>query len=257
MKVAIIQLGINDEETKEQRLLRVEGIIEELEGTDLIILPELWNIGFFSYEKYHSESETLDGDLVSRLSEKARKTNSYIFTGSFVEQRNGRFYNTCVLLDRKGQIAGDYSKIHLFGNGSAETKLLSPGEKVDVINTDFGKVGLSICYDLRFPELYRRMADQGAEVIISCAAWPYPRVENWDVLNKARAIENQCYYLACGCAGSSQGKPFIGRSMVVDPWGTVVTNASEREMVLKTEIYPENVAKIREEFTPLKDRVLK
>lgn len=257
MKVAIIQLGINDEETKEQRLSRVEGIIEELEGTDLIILPELWNIGFFSYEKYHAESETLDGELVSRLSVKARKTNSYIFTGSFVEQRNGKFYNTCVLLDRKGQIAGDYSKIHLFGYGSAETKLLSPGEKVEVINTDFGKVGLSICYDLRFPELYRRMSDQGAEVIISCAAWPYPRVENWDVLNKARAIENQCYYLACGCAGYSKGKPFIGRSMVVDPWGTVVTNASEREMVLKTEIYPENVAKIREEFTPLKDRVLK
>ncbi|SKC70607.1 carbon-nitrogen family hydrolase [Maledivibacter halophilus] len=257
MKIAIIQLGINDEETKEQRLLRVEGIIDKLKGSDLIILPELWNIGFFSYERYHTESETLDGELVSRLSAKARKKNSYIFTGSFVEERNGKFYNTCVLLDRRGQIIGDYSKIHLFGYGSKERELLSAGEKIEVIDTEFGKVGLSICYDLRFPELYRRMADKGAEIIISCAAWPYPRVENWDVLNKARAIENQCYYLASGCAGTSKGKAFIGRSMVVDPWGTVVTSASERETILKAEIYPENVPKIREEFTPLKDRILK
>lgn len=258
MKVATIQLGLNDEETKKQTFTRVEGIIDGLENdTDLIILPEMWSTGFFSFETYHSESETLEGELVSILAAKAKEKNAYIYTGTFVEKDNGKYYNACVLLDRKGEIVGHYRKIHLFGYGSAESKLLSAGEKVEVVDTDFGKVGMSICYDLRFPELYRKMVDKGAEVIISCAAWPYPRVENWDVLNKARAIENQCYYLTCGCAGYSEGKPFIGRSMVIDPWGTVVANASERETILKSEIYPENVAKIREEFTPLKDRVLK
>lgn len=257
MKVAIIQLGINDEETKKQRIDRVEKIIDGLKETDLIVLPELWNIGFFSFKKYKEESEALEGYTVGRLAAKAREIGANIFTGSFIEQRAGKFYNTAVLLDREGKIIGQYSKIHLFGYGSAERELLSPGEEVEVADTEFGKVGFGICYDLRFPELYRKMVDKGAEIIINCSAWPYPRVEHWNILNRVRAIENQCYFLSCGCAGYSDGKPFIGRSMIIDPWGTVISSAAERETILKTEIYPESVTKIREEFTPLKDRVFK
>lgn len=257
MKISTIQLGINDDENREQRFSRVERIIDTLEETDFVLLPELWAIGFFSYDRYKSESEALKGETFSRLSEKAKKIGAYIFGGSFVENRGGNYYNTSILINRQGELVGNYSKIHLFGYGSEERKILSPGEKIVVVDTEFGKIGLTICYDLRFPEIYRKLIDNDAEIILNCSAWPYPRTENWTDLNKVRAIENQAYFLSCGCAGYSKGKPFIGRSMVVDPWGTVVGSASERETVLKTEIYPETVKQIRKEFTPLKDRVLK
>lgn len=257
MKVAVIQLGINDEENKEQRVQRVENIMDSLEGTDLIVLPELWNIGFFNFDKYKEESETLEGYTVQRLAHKAKELGSYIFTGSFVEQRGENFYNTAVFLNRNGEIIGKYSKIHLFGYGSAEREILSAGDNIQVVDTEFGKIGMAICYDLRFPELYRKIVDQDAKIIINCAAWPYPRIEHWDMLNKVRAIENQCYFITCGCAGSNKGKAFIGRSMVLDPWGTVLSSGAERETILKVEILPETVDEIRREFTPLQDRVFK
>lgn len=252
MKVATIQLSINACESKKERIKRVEGIIDQLEGSDLILLPELWNVGFFSFDNYRTESETMQGETVTMLSEKAKKLGAYIFSGSFIEKHNEKLYNASVLIDDKGKIVGHYRKIHLFGYGSKERELLSPGDKIEVVDTSFGKIGLSICYDLRFPELFRRMVDKGAEIILNCAAWPYPRVEHWNILNQVRAIENQCYFLSCSCAGEK----FIGRSMVVDPWGTIVSSASERETILKSEIFPENVRKIRSEFTALKDRVL-
>ncbi|MBA1336020.1 MAG: hypothetical protein HPY66_1839 [Firmicutes bacterium] len=257
MKVAVIQLGINDNENKEQKISRVENIIDSLDTVDLMVLPEMWPVGFFNFDKYKQESETLDGHIVSRLSAKAKQKNAYIYSGTFPENKNGKCYNTCVLIDRQGKVIGDYQKIHLFGYGSKEREVLSAGEKITVVDTEFGKIGLSICYDIRFPELFRRMVDKGAEIIINCAAWPYPRVENWTVLNQARAIENQCYFITCGCAGSNNGKAFIGRSMITDPWGTTIASAAERETIIKAEIYPENVSKIRDEFTPLKDRVIK
>lgn len=257
MKIAIIQLGMDDNLNKEQKIFHVESIIDSLGEADLIVLPEMWSVGFFNFERYKEESEPLNGNIISRLSEKARQKSVYIYSGTFPENKNGKYYNTCALIDRSGKVIGDYQKIHLFGYGSKEREILSAGEKITVVDTEFGKIGLSICYDLRFPELYRCMADKGAEIIISCAAWPYPRVENWTVLNLARAIENQCYLITCGCAGSNNGNAFVGRSMIVDPWGSIVTSAAERETILRAEISPQNVSEIREEFTPLKDRVIK
>lgn len=257
MKLAVIQLGINDEESKEQKIQRVESIIDHLEDIDLIVLPELWNIGFFNFDQYKEKSESLEGLTVSRLSQKAKEKNVYIFTGSFVEKRGDKYYNTAVLLNREGDRVGGYSKIHLFGYGSAEREILDAGKKIEVVDTEFGKIGFGICYDLRFPEIYRKMVDKGAEIIINCTAWPYPRVEHWNILNQARAIENQCYFINCSCAGQSKGKAFIGRSMILDPWGSIVNIAAERETVLIAEINPKSVKEIREDFTPIKDRVIK
>lgn len=256
MKIATIQLAINDEESKEEKIRRVETILQNLKEVDLVLLPELWNVGFFSFDKYREQAETLSGETLTRLCKMAKKIGAYIFTGSFVEKREENYFNTCALIDKQGKLVGNYSKMHLFGYGSAEREILSPGKNITVVDTEFGKIGLSICYDIRFPELYRKMVDKGAEIMINCAAWPYPRVENWTTLNIARAIENQSYFLSCVCAGASQGKNFIGRSMVIDPWGTVVSSAGERETVMMTEIHPEQVVAIREDFTPLKDRVI-
>ena len=257
MRLATVQLGIRPGETPAARFDRVEALLRGLKGADLILLPELWKVGFFSFDDYRASAEPLEGETVTRLGAVARELGSYLFTGSFIEHRGDRCYNTCALLDRQGGLAAHYSKVHLFGYGSREREVLSSGDKVVTADTDFGRVGLSICYDLRFPELYRKLAEQGAEVLINCAAWPYPRVESWTCLNMARAMENQAYFLSCCCAGGEPGKQFIGRSMVVDPWGTPVAAAGERETVLITDIHPEAVATIREEFTPLKDRVFR
>jgi predicted amidohydrolase len=256
MKIAILQLSFGDEESKSTRIARVEEIIAEAQPTDLVLLPEVWNIGYYSFDRYMSESETLEGETVSRLSAMAKKYSTYIFSGSFIEREGDKLYNSAVLLDPQGDICGSYRKIHLFGLGSDERKVLSAGDKISVIDTKFGKIGLSICYDLRFPELHRRMSAQGAEIILSCAAWGYPRVENWLILNRARAIENQCYYLTCGCAGTSFGKSYIGRSQAIDPWGNVVASAGEQETILKFEINPKQVANARQQLSFLRDRVL-
>lgn len=257
MHIALIQLEISDHESKLQRLERVEKLIDEINGAGLIALPELWNIGFFNFEDYHQQSETLQGETISRMAAKAREKNAYILAGSIVEKAEKRFYNTTVLLNPEGKILSTYRKIHLYGYGSKEAKLLSPGQEVVTANTDFGKVGLATCYDLRFPELYRRMVDQGAEIFLSTAGWPYPRVEHWVHLHFARAIENQAYLISCNSAGLQKGAQYLGRSMVIDPWGVAVASAGMHETVIQTKIDPHLVKAVREEFPPLADRKLK
>ena len=257
MRIALIQLEINDRENKLQRLERVEKMLDEVDGAGLILLPELWNIGFFNFDNYHRESETLQGETINRMAAKAREKNAYILAGSIVEKMEERFYNTTVLLGPKGEILSTYRKIHLYGYGSRESKLLTPGQEIVTVDTDFGKVGLATCYDLRFPELYRRMVDQGAEIFLSTAGWPYPRVEHWVYLHFARAIENQAYLISCNSAGLQNGAQYLGRSMVLDPWGVAVVSAGMHEAVVQTEIDPHLVKAVREEFPPLADRKLK
>ena len=198
MKVAIVQFAVNDEESKEQKIIRMEGILDNLKGTDLIVLPELWNIGFFAYEEYAKQSELLTGPTFSSLARKAKELGSYIFTGSISEQDGDKCYNTAGLIDREGRLLGTYRKMHLF---AAERQYMERGDKPVVIDTEFGKIGMSICYDIRFPELFRKEVEMGAEILVNCAGWPYPRVESWNMLHPVRAMENQCYMLSCCCAG--------------------------------------------------------
>ena len=123
--------------------------------------------------------------------------------------------------------------------------------------TDFGRVGLACCYDLRFPELFRRMVDQGAEFFLVCSAWPYPRLESWIMLNRVRALENEAFLVSSNCVGITRGKQFVGHSMVVDPWGAIVAGAGDEETVVRAEVDPGMVARVRSVFPPLRDRVLR
>src|SRR5439155_24516947 len=130
---------------------------------------------------------------------------AYLFTGSFVERAGDRLFNTCLLLDARGEVVARYRKIHLFGYQSEEHRLLERGEEVVVAGTPWGRAGLSLCYDLRFPALYRRMIDEGAEFFLVAAAWPAARLEPWILLNRVRALENQAFLFSCNGAGSSGG----------------------------------------------------
>ncbi len=254
MRVASIQLEIPDGETKEARVARAAGLVEQQAGADLVLLPEIWNVGYFDFDGYEAGAEALDGPTVSRMADAARSAGTWLLAGSIVERDGGRLYNTAVLLDRTGKVAGTYRKMHLFGYGSREPEILTRGERLGVVDTEFGRVGISTCYDLRFPELYRAMLDAGARMFLVPSAWPYPRVEAWEVLNRARALENQCWLISANCTGGS-GAGFLGRSMVVDPWGTAVASAGAPPAVIVTEIDPELVGRVRTAFRQLDDRV--
>lgn len=256
MKIASIQLEIKENEAKIARINRVESMIDKLKGQDLIVLPETWATGYFAFDRYVDESEVINGEFVQRFSSKAKEVQSYLFAGSFIERNNGKFYNTSVLFSPDGDLIGTYRKIHLFRYGSQEGKILTRGNEITVVDTDFGKVGLSTCYDLRFPELYRAQVDLGAELLLVTSAWPHARLEHWKIFNTARALENQCFLISSNCVGNTHGVHLGGHSQVVDPWGIVMASGGDEETIVKTEIDPSQIAHIRETFPNLKHRVL-
>jgi predicted amidohydrolase len=257
LKVASLQLNINDGQTKEERIAYALKQMEQARGAELMLLPEIWNIGYFSFDEYETLSEPLTGPTVNAVRGKARELGCHVFAGSFVEKEGSKLYNTSVFLDGKGEIIATYRKMHLFSYGSREAELLSPGLEVVTVKTAWATFGLSTCYDLRFPELYRRMMEKGAEIFLVAAAWPFPRLANWVTLNQARALENICYLISCNCCGASRGQRFLGHSLVVDPWGVIMAGSAEEERIVKAEIEPASVQKTRAVFPPLQDRVLK
>jgi predicted amidohydrolase len=256
MKITSIQLGMKDR-PKEETVAHALGLVDRAAESDLILLPEIWPCGFFSFERYRSDSESLDGPTVTAFKQKARDHNAHILMGSLVENQGEQFYNTSVFIDPRGEIAACYRKIHLFGYQSDETRLLTPGQEVVVSDTPWGVCGFSTCYDLRFPELFRRMVDQGARFFFVASAWPHVRLDAWQLFNRARAHENLAFLISCNAAGSNGGKQYAGNSMIVDPLGQVVVQGSEQEQLVSAEIDPGLVDSVRQDFSALDDRVFK
>jgi predicted amidohydrolase len=162
--------------------------------------------------------------------------------------------NTAVLFDADGERRLVYRKHHLFGYESAEAELLVPGEAVPTADLLGHTVGVTTCYDLRFPELYRRLVDDGATVVLVPSAWPYPRVEHWKLLPRARALENLLYVGAANGSASFDDAALVGRSTVYDPWGTPVATCGDDPAIVYADCDPERVAEVREEFPALRDR---
>ena len=256
MRIASIQLNVV-EASKEKALEHASQMIRQCRGADLILLPELWNIGFMSFDRYRSEAETQEGPTLTLLRALARELSCHIHTGSFVEKRGDRFYNSSFLLDPTGEILGCYQKIHLFTYQSQEADILTPGTSVTVIPATFGKFGLATCYDLRFPEFFRKMIDQGAEFFLISSAWPYPRLEHWLLLNRTRALENLSYLISSNCVGINRGIRFVGHSQVVDPTGQIIAGSDDEECIVWAEVSREIVLRVRSEFPALRDRVFK
>lgn len=249
ISVAAIQMAIT-KETDEQRLARVKRLLEALERTDLVLLPELWRVGYFDFASYSKKAETLDGETVSFLKGTAAQLGAYLLGGSIVERSGEKLYNTAVLLNPEGELIGTYRKSHLLSVRSQERDLLTPGEEIRVVRTTIGTLGLAICYDLRFPELFRAMSERRAEVFLIPACWPSVRSEAWDCLCQARAAENQAIVVAC----NATGKSLLGRSMVVDPWGVKVASLGGEEGILRAEIDLLALRAFREEFPAWRER---
>ena len=254
-KVASIQLWIGEED-KSRRIERVESLLDQAKGANLVILPEIWNIGYFSFDLYSKESETVSGETARRMSQKAKEHGFYLHTGSFVEEEDGKLFNTSLLFNPEGKLIARYRKIHLFGYRSQESQILSRGSEVVVVETPLGKIGICTCYDLRFPELFRMMLNKGAELFLVASGWPYPRLEHWLMFNRIRAIENSAFLISSNCAGKNRGTQFCGHSMIVDPWGTILASGGDEECIIQAEIDIEKVSSVRGEFPVVKDRIL-
>jgi predicted amidohydrolase len=253
MKIASIQMSVVEGD-KAATIDKAIVNIHRCESADLIILPEIWNIGFMSFDRYIPEAENGEAQTLTRLRESAKKIGAYLHSGSFVEEKNGKYYNSSYLISPEGKILANYLKIHLFGYNSRETQLLTPGDEIVVAETHLGKIGLATCYDLRFPELFRKMVAQGAEIFLVCSAWPYPRLEHWLMLNRVRALENQCFLVSSNSVGFNQGIQFVGHSMITDPWGTILASAGDTEVTIKAEIDLDHLKAARQQFPALADR---
>ncbi len=261
LNIAIIQLQLDDRESRAERIRRVEEHFSLLAGEavqpQVVVLPEIWATGFFNFDRYHRESEPLDGEIFSMLAPWAEKIGCYIVGGSIIEQGDQAYYNTSLVIDPTGSLAGTYRKIHLFGYQAEESRLLQAGKEPLVLKTEFGTWGFSTCYDLRFPELYRFMVDGGTDLFFVVAAWPRARLEHWVLLNRTRALENLGNLCACNCSGTIRGTELGGNSLVVDPWGEVKARGGLQEEIIRVDVNPGLPGAVRRKFPALSDRRLR
>lgn len=260
-QVKIIQLEVSGQESRPARFTRVESMLgqmaDQVEPPQAIMLPEIWGTGFFNFDRYQAESEALEGETYNRLAPYAEKIGCYLLAGSIIEQDGGAYYNTTLIIGPDGSLCGSYRKIHLFGYQSMESQILTAGSEIYTLRTKYGAWGFSTCYDLRFPELYRKMSESGVEIIFVVAAWPLARLDHWLLLSRCRALENLSYLVACNCVGYMAGQTFGGNSLAVDPWGEVIVRAGTEEELLTIDIDPQQPAAVRTAFPALGDRKIR
>ncbi|MEU3721586.1 carbon-nitrogen family hydrolase [Streptomyces sp. NPDC031705] len=257
MRASLIQIAVTDGESAASRRLRAAELVREQGDCDLVVLPELWTVGAFAYEQFETEAEPLDGPTYEVMSKAARDAGVWLHAGSVVERAgDGSLYNTALVLSPSGELAASYRKIHRFGFDQGEAVLMSAGDSLTTVTLPEQTLGLATCYDLRFPELFRGLVDAGATTMVVAAGWPARRREHWTLLNRARAVEDQAYVLACATAGTHAGVEQSGHSLVVDPWGEVLAEAGPGEAVLTVDLDPAKVAQTRDQFPALKDRAL-
>jgi len=263
MLIAVVQM--NSQEDKKKNLQKAEKLIDEAasKGTKVVALPEMFNF-LGPGKELSSQAENIPGPTIERMSNKAMQYKIYILCGSISEKSTefDKPFNTSVLIDPQGEIIARYRKIHLFNLEIKEDPLykestfIQSGREIVNIDTKLTKFGLSICYDLRFPELYRKLTFNGARVILIPAAFTlHTGKDHWESLIRARAIENQVYIIAPNQIGSHlPGKQCYGKSMIVDPWGIVMSKASDKEMVIYAELDLSYQDEIRKELPSLLNR---
>ncbi len=219
-------------------------------GSDLVLFPELWSTGG-DLANWERHAAPLGGGLFSKLADLASELGLAI-GGSILERHDGRAYNTFALFGARGEQLAVYRKLHLFAL-MQEDKWLAAGDTPTLLEASWGRTGLAICYDLRFGELFRHYALAGAEIVLLPAMWPAARSAHWDILLRARAIENQMFIAAVNVAGRIGDETFSGGSAVIDPLGKALVTADERPALLTTDIDMDEVSTTRENMPVLTD----
>jgi len=263
LRVACVQLNSSTE--KADNLERAERLVARAAstGADLVLLPEKWNaIGLV--DTLRAAAEPLEGgETVTAMADWARRHGITVVGGSITEQREGheKLSNTSCVFDPSGDLVAVYRKIHMFdvevgGHVYRESDAEEPGDETVLCEVQGWKIGLSVCYDLRFPELYRILAVEGAETLTVPAAFTlYTGKDHWELLLRARAVENQCFVLAANEWGVHEGgKASYGRSTIVDPWGVVLATASDEDTVITAELDRGLLERVRRDLPSLANR---
>ncbi|PKV95503.1 MULTISPECIES: carbon-nitrogen family hydrolase [Amycolatopsis] len=263
LRVAVIQMRYVEDEPVASRLRRAADLVCSAGDASLVVLPELWAHGGFAYASWARHAEELDGALCSELAALARRRRIWLHGGSFIEREAGvsepRLWNTAPVFDPSGSQCAGYRKIHRFGFAAGEPRLLTAGTSTSAFDLAVPgsatvRAGLSTCYDLRFPELYRELVDQGVELNLVAAAWPEARIAHWAALGRARAIENQTVVAQCNLVGVDNGVVLGGRSQIIDANGDVVAMAGDSEEVIVADVDITALRRMRADFPVLADR---
>ena len=225
-------------------------------SADLIVLPELWATGWDcpNFEKY---AEDFDNSVyIEYIQELSLKYNSNVIGGSAILKKdNQKIRNTCVITNRKGEIISTYDKFHLFSlRGESEGTYLEDGEGPVIVSTDIGRIGISTCYDIRFPEMFRLYAFNDTDLMVNMAAWPLNFFEEYKILSQARAIENQTFFInACITGKINEKYDFSGGSMIINHRGVIMDKLDREEKVLTSFIDLGTIKEYREQMPILKD----
>ncbi len=256
-RVALLQVSSDASESAPDRIERVLGMLEEtLPQADIAVLPELWISGAFDLPLAREVAAPLDFPVLERIRAMAKAADTWVHAGSYAERLpDGRTFNTAVLIGPDGEIVATYRKRHLFGFATGERTLITAGDALIVAETPLGHTGIATCYDLRFPEMFRDLVEAGAETFLVASGWPTPRIGHWDVLTRARAIEDQAWMVACNGVGSHADITLGGHSIVIDPQGNVIAEAGDEETVLFADVEPGRAREWREAFPVLDDRL--
>lgn len=250
LRAAAIQFNVKQGDV-DANLAQVRAALKRVaaQGANLAVLPEMWSSGF-AYKNLNELAQRTAG-IVEELLALSRELK-LVIVGSMPEPNGDKVFNTVFLADN-GTLAGVYRKIHLFSL-LGEDRAFSGGNRWLLAETSIGKVGVIICYDLRFPELSRRLAVEGAQVICIPAQWPRPREEHWHTLLRARAIENQLFVVACNACGPIGKLDLFGMSMVIDPKGEVLAEAGDGEGEIVADLDMQAMADWRAQIPCFNDR---
>jgi len=249
MRIGLVQYNPawEDKTANQSKILGL--LAKQSHNTDLLVFPELTLTGFtMRSQKY---AELLHGPTIAFFKNLANDNKTDVIFG-MIEQEDKHYYNTLVHLSSSSDLKAVYRKIHPF-SFSGENRFYQNGSLPVITEIDGHKIGLSICYDLRFPELFRIYAKENIAAIINIANWPVQRIGHWQALIRARAIENLCYFYAVNRVGKDKGNTYTGRSMIVDPTGSDVVCAGAREMIYVADLNWHFVSEVRVKFPFLKD----
>lgn len=256
MRVACLQMNMELGHS-EENLLHAEVLIRKAmqvqEKPDVLVLPETWNTGFFPKKDLRALSFE-DGDRVkAEIGALAKEYQVNLVAGSVSNRRAGKVYNTAYIFNRSGDCIASYDKTHLF-TPMAEEKYYTRGDHLCSFMLDDVQCGIVICYDLRFPELIRKLALQGLEMLFVVAQWPRERIFHLRTLTAARAIENQSYVICCNACGTAENTIYGGHSAIIDPLGETLSLAGEGEEIIQTDCDIQSLKAIREKIPVFNDR---
>lgn len=253
--IAAVQFGVTT--NREQNIEQAFSLLSDIdEDVDLIALPEMFTyvpLEEDSHEQVQAQAEPLKGDVLSRLQDVAHEKNAVVVGGSFLTTDGDDIHNTAPVIDSNGEFLGAYRKTHLFDAPLAtESRHVTPGDEVCVFNTEIGKMGVGICYDIRFPELFRRMAVEGAEFFVIPSAFPIdgpraPGSEQFNLLTRNIALQNLSYVVAINQIGEYGEWDYFGRSSVINPWGNSLSTAADTTGIMKGTMDISRLEDIRDE----------